>query len=330
MKLPFFLLSLFILLISGCQPTGIEHSTIKKKSVFVEANGELASSDTAIISPPQVRHQWQYKITFIMPEGSQVKNGQPLIKFDASQLVQKLAIKQSELNTSKKALENIYLTTKAEKEQQKLKLAESKMLQGKAKRKWQQSKGLQSTLEIKKLSLQYKIANNEVLRLERTLEKSLKATEVKIAIEESKVERIQSEVTQFQTGISRMTIAAPKAGIVMYKSDGGGNKISSGDTVWFGRQLIELPSLENMVVKAQILEADAGKVKVGQPVEIVLDAIPERIFKGKISQLGKVFRRKSRDQANIIFDADITLDNSDTELMRPGMATRIKILLNDV
>jgi len=320
------LCSLFVL--QSCEQTTSIKAKTEKISI-VEANGELASSETVIISPPFVNQQWQYKITFIVPEGSNAKKGQPIIRFDNSQIAQKLSVKQSELNTSKKALENIYLTTKAEQEKQKLDLAEAIMKQDKSERKWKNSKGLESRLEVKKLSVQYQLAKNEAKRLERILNKSEQATKVKIAIEESKVERLQIESTELQAGLQKMTITSPKDGIVMYMPDFNGNKISSGDTVWRGRQLIELPSIDQMIIKGQILEADAGKVSVGQNVEVILDAIPERVFKGKISQLGKIFRRKSNEQANIILDADIMLNDPDVSLMRPGMATRIKVMINE-
>lgn len=329
-KIPAILLFLFSnFLLVSCNEQKVQNVSNKVKQ-FIEANGELASNDTVVISPPFVSQQWQYKITYIAPEGSQIKKGVPLIKFDSSQITQKLAIKQSELNTSKKSLENIHLTTKAELEQQKLKLAEAVMKENKEKRKWKQSKGLESNLEVKKLSIAYQLAVNETKRIQRIKNKKSQATKVKIALEKSKVERLNLESQELQAGIQKMIFKSPKDGMIMYKSDHNGDKISSGDTVWRGRQLIELPSIDKMIVKAQILEADAGKIKLNQSVEIRLDAVPERVFKGKISLLGKVFRRKSKEQANIIFDADITLDIIDSDLMRPGMTTRIKVLLNEI
>ena len=320
-----YLLICILVIISACQNHNDELKIDNNEPIYVEANGELASSQSITISPPQVLHQWQYKITFLIPEGTFVEQGQPIVGFDSSQLTQKLSEKNSQLNTAKKTFENTLLTTVEENEKQKLDLANAKMELEKSKRKWEQSKGLESNLQVQKLSIEYQIAKNEVKRTQRILVKSDETNRIKIEIEKTKVERIQNEVRQLQLDINKMNIKAPKKGIVIYKADGGGNKISSGDTVWRGRQLIELPSLDKLIVKAMILEADAGKIAIGDSVEVVLDAIPERAFKGKVSQLGQVFRRKSREQANIIFDAEITLRESNTELMRPGMATRVKI-----
>ncbi|PIP80836.1 MAG: hypothetical protein COW84_03115 [Gammaproteobacteria bacterium CG22_combo_CG10-13_8_21_14_all_40_8] len=316
------------LLLSACQPDKQEvNNKLTKQTQFVEANGELASTKTAVIGPPSVHNMWKYKVTFMAAEGTTVSAGDPIINFDTSQLLQNLSFKKSELNTAKKTLENLQLTNTALVEKQKLHWAELLMKQDKASRKWEKSKGLESSQDTKKLSIQYQLSENESKRLERTLNKTNESNSIKLSIAKNDVERLQSEVDLIQLGIQRMTMLAPKAGVVIYKPDYEGKKVSAGDTVWMGRQILELPSLDQMMVKAKILEADAGKVVLGQSVDVVLDAAPEKIFKGKISKLGQTFRRESALQPNVIFDADVMLEYTDADLMRPGMAARLTIHL---
>lgn len=298
-------------------------------TTFIQANGELSSNNSISISPPSVNQMWQYKVTYIAPEGSIVKKGTPLISFDSSSIKQKLDIKTSELKTSKKSLENIQLTSIAEFERKKLDLAEAKMKQDKANRKWIQSKGLESKLELKKLKIQDEIEKNEVARLTELLEKTVESNNTKLLIEKSKVERLHAEVKTIQDGIKKLTVTSPKDGMVIYKTDYRGDKATIGDTVWMGRQLLEIPTLENMIVRAEIAETDAGKLKVGQEVEITLDAIPESTYTGKVQTLGMIFRKKSAQQTNVVFDADILLDKTDSDLMRPGMAARLKIITGE-
>ncbi len=321
----YFMLLVFSITLIGCDENNLNNSNSPIKS-FIQANGELASSDTTMISPPSVKFQWQYKITFLIPEGTKVQKDQPLVSFDSSQLKQKLAVKQSELRTAVKSRENTELTTKAEHEKQKLLFAEMIKNKEKTQTKWQQSKTLEGKLTVKTLFIEFQLAKNEAKRHKSILVKSKESNKTKLAIEKSKVIHLEKEVLALKSGIKRMTILAPKSGIVMYRGDHQGNKVSMGDTVWMGRQLIEIPSLDKMVVKAKVLEAEAGKLKLEQKVEVTLDALPEKTFLGKISRLGKVYRRKSREQAKIILDTEITLDELDKELMRPGMATRIKII----
>ncbi len=318
---------IFLLALSACDQSPNQQGlavNIDTLSV-VDANGELASSDNAVLGPPAIKSMWQYKITFLAAEGVEVKPGDPVVSFDPSKLRQTLSVKSIALRTARKTLENTQLTNEATLEKQKLQLAEQIMKNEKAKRKWQQSKGLESNIQSKTLEIEYLLASNEVKRLQRTLQKRVKSNNINLSISRNTVLRLESEVNQMKSDVKRLTVVAPKPGIVIYRADHQGNKVSSGDTVWMGRQVISLPSLNKMMVKATILEADAGKVRVGQAVDVSLDAAPDRIFKGVVDSLGQVFRRKNPKQPNIVFDAEIRLLEIDAELMRPGMATRIKI-----
>ena len=52
---------------------------------FVTASGYLQSSEVATIVVPIAYRLYNYKITFIAPEGVAIERGQPLVSFDASQ-----------------------------------------------------------------------------------------------------------------------------------------------------------------------------------------------------------------------------------------------------
>jgi len=79
-----------------------------------------------------------------------------------------------------------------------------------------------------------------------------------------------------------------------------------------------------------IPEVEARRVKLGQVLKIRLDANPDRLFTGKIIELGAVFRNKNQDIPLVIFDAVASIDEADTELMRPGMTAKISIdIAND-
>ena len=321
------MLFFLLLILIGCSADKIENKELLDSQKFntIQASGELVSSDNAVISPPQAKGMWRYKITFLAPEGRLIEQGKPLIGFDASQLEQTLSEKQNELQTAEKKLETTRMQNDAKSEELKLKLAEVKMNLEKADLKWQQSKGLESKLETQKLDLFRQIAIDDVLKYEQTIKKNIEISSAKMAAVESDVTRLLNEVKQYQSSIDRMMVMSPKLGIVVYKTNHNGEKNSVGDTVSMGHQLIELPSLDAMMVKAEILEADAGRIAIGQEVDIVLDAASDRVYKGRIKKLGSVFRRKSVDQPNIIFDADISIDATDPDIMRPGMAVRLKI-----
>jgi HlyD family secretion protein len=77
-----------------------------------------------------------------------------------------------------------------------------------------------------------------------------------------------------------------------------------------------------------ILEVQAGRVQTGQQAEVRLDSNPDRVYKGVVTSMGNVFRIKSDSQPAIVFDAVIDLSESDPELMRPGMAAGVDIIIS--
>jgi HlyD family secretion protein len=81
-------------------------------------------------------------------------------------------------------------------------------------------------------------------------------------------------------------------------------------------------------MKAVILEVQAGRIQTGQSTEVRLDSNPDRVYKGVVTSLGRVFRIKSDSQPAIVFDAVIDLSESDPGLMRPGMAAGVDIIVS--
>ena len=132
-------------------------------------------------------------------------------------------------------------------------------------------------------------------------------------------------MNELKQGIEKLNVKAAKKGIVVYKEDHRGDKSVVGDSVWMGRTVMELPSLEHLVVKARIDEVDATNVKAGQRVVFSVDAYPEKEFTGEISELGKVFRPQSREVPSVVFDAMVKIDNLDLDYIKPGMNARLNI-----
>jgi multidrug efflux pump subunit AcrA (membrane-fusion protein) len=116
--------------------------------------------------------------------------------------------------------------------------------------------------------------------------------------------------------------------MVVYSADWRGRKKAVGDSCWMGDNILELPDLSRMQVEAVIPEPEAGKIKTGLPVEVRLDSNPDKVYKGEIKSLGRIFRTKSHEQPAIVFDAVITVEDPDPEAMRPGMAAGVDIIVS--
>ena len=62
----------------------------------VEVTGKLHAVETTQLGPPQVKRLWEFKISYMAPEGQEVEEGTPVLGFDTTELVRRLERQQAE------------------------------------------------------------------------------------------------------------------------------------------------------------------------------------------------------------------------------------------
>ena len=78
-----------------------------------------------------------------------------------------------------------------------------------------------------------------------------------------------------------------------------------------------------MNIKADVSEADIGQVKDGQGVDFSVDAFPDEVFHGVITQVRK---SPTTTQNVVTYQVIISVDNPDQKLF-PGMTADVSILV---
>jgi multidrug efflux pump subunit AcrA (membrane-fusion protein) len=76
-----------------------------------------------------------------------------------------------------------------------------------------------------------------------------------------------------------------------------------------------------MIVKAGVNEVDIGKIRVGMPVKVTLDAYPKIAFQGRIDRIAPAVRIDDKVR---VFDVEVRLDAQGREL-RSGMTANIEV-----
>ncbi len=105
-------------------------------------------------------------------------------------------------------------------------------------------------------------------------------------------------------------LRAPVAGTIVEQNVAGYEGIKSLDNT---PNLFTIADLSDVWVVCDVYENDLGGVHIGDPAEIRLNAIPDRIFKGKISDISRVLDPNTRSAK-----VRIVLGNRDGAF-RPGM-----------
>lgn len=325
-------LLLMTLCLSGCFVEKYEGSTytVKRGALVdqVEAGGVLESADGVYVSVPKIQSVHEFTISFLAPEGSEVKKGMPIVGFDTKRPKEQLMRVQGQLASERKSLEKIKLEEQENLETLVLDSEERKVDAARAFRKTDVAEEHTSRNEVEKNIRDYKLAKAQEEMAKAKVEQQRVGMKRRIAAQERAIERLEKQVAMYQDSIAKMTIKAPKEGLVVYEENWDGDKPTVGDRMWVGRSVMQLPDLTQMQVKAAVDEPDAGRVHMNQVAEIRLDANPDKVFYGKVTHLGRIFHKKSSQKPSVVFDALITLDEPDTEIMRPGMTAKVRLIID--
>ncbi|HLE56340.1 MAG TPA: efflux RND transporter periplasmic adaptor subunit [Rhodothermia bacterium] len=137
------------------------------------------------------------------------------------------------------------------------------------------------------------------------------------------VEKSGIPIGQSPENFTGSNVVAPMDGVVLTKNVEIGESITSGVSSFnAGTVLFSVADVSKMIVKAGVNEVDIGKIRVGMPVKVTLDAYPKVLFKGKIDRIAPAVRVDDKVR---VFDVEIRLDAQGREL-RSGMTANIEVI----
>ncbi len=175
-------------------------------------------------------------------------------------------------------------------------------------------------------------AENTLKKAEDDLAK-IKAVprEVDIAVYRAKVEKARASMVEFQEKLDDAVLKSPIEGIISKVNVKIGEVVTAG-----GESVISLISASKFQIEVDIPEADIGKIDLGNPVVIILDAFQEEFWPGQIAEMepaetlieGVVYYRVTvifdeideRVKSGMSADANIETDKRENALFIPYRA----------
>jgi len=99
-------------------------------------------------------------------------------------------------------------------------------------------------------------------------------------------------------------------------------KVVPGEMIDQAKDMMTILDPRLLWVDAEIFEKDIARIRLGQRVEIVAPAYPEKTFSGKVSYIGDILKDETRT-------ITVRTEVNNTELLlKPGMFATLKINLN--
>ena len=183
----------------------------------------------------------------------------------------------------------------------------------------------QAQIDLEDLAItqaQLAAAEADVANAEANLAGLLKGpTEAEIRAAELAIEQAQIDRQEAETDLANARLRAPIDGTITAIEAGVGEKVTTDISA--GIHIADLSALELTV---NVSEVDIGKVYVGQPAQILLDAYPDRTFQGLV---GRIAPTSVAESGVVNYEVAILLDDRNLDGVKAGM-TAVSTIADDV
>ena len=242
-------------------------------------------------------------VNLAVNEGDRIHAGQFLLQIDPKSLRSRVDNSEASLQVQQASLEQMRQsveTAKVQLEQAKQTLARQQGL-------WKQQ--LTTRAELEK-------AENDV----KSAESSLQEREKSAKAQDSRIMQERAQLDNAKYDLSKVRIESPIEGIVTRRNIQEGETAMIGTMNNAGTVLLTLADMSVIQAEVEVDETNIPNVHLGQEAKITIDAIPDKTFKGHVTEIGNspiqaTGQQNSTQATN--FKVVVVLDEKVPEV-RPG------------
>ncbi len=299
--------------------------------VSVKNRGEIRSVRSVLLTAPQVPDP---RIVKLAESGKPVKKGDVVIAFDGVQQEQNLIEKSTDQRTADSEIVQTKAQHKIENEMDGMNLTQSEYNVERAKLEASKAEIL-SEIEGAKDRIDVTVSEGDLSQVKTAIQSRQISHSADIERLAQKKDKAIRDTELAKGYLTKMVMRAPNDGIVNilpnFRAGGSFGQspppFKEGDRVWTGAAIAEIPDLSEMRVELKLEEVDRGKLKLGQPVRVRVDAVPEKEFSADMDWISPIAQLVFRTfPPEKLFPARATLKNLDPRL-RPGMSASAEIIV---
>lgn len=263
---------------------------------FLYGNGHVEGTEVGISAEVSGR-----VLESQLVEGRPVATGELLLRLDDADLQTRLAQGQAEQSAIQNQVASLEVQLRTWRHH--LRTADSDL---KRHRELKRS-GTIPTQRLDQVKNAFEEAQGQVQVLENQYQQTKNRLEVA---------RRQLELVQLQ--LNKTRIHAPLAGTVLVKA------VEVGELAVPGKVVAVLVDLSRLEMKVYIPERDIGKVKLGAPARVRVDAFPQRYFEARVSRVDQRAQFTPRDihmpeeRVRMVFGVTLSVANGEG-VLKPGM-----------
>ncbi|HCO93530.1 MAG TPA: hypothetical protein DIU00_06200, partial [Phycisphaerales bacterium] len=192
-----------------------------------------------------------------------------------------------------------------------------------AERDLERQKGLLESKDIAQAAFDQTQATYDELKSQYEASKySLQSAELNLVVLQHNLEVADAGIAQANDALSHMTISSPIDGVITRLDAEVGEMVIMGTMNNPGTVIMIVGDLSQMLLVAQVDEADVGKIEVGQKATIKVQAFPDKEFEGLIDTIALTHRISATGTK--YFRTEILLQG-DVEKLYSGLTAHVDI-----
>lgn len=298
---------------------------------YVELRGEIVVRSSKVITAPY--NAGDLQILKLVPNGSHVKKGDDVVVFDATSLQRSADQYRATLRQVEAEISRANAQRRLADEQNQTDIMVAKFALERAQLD-ASTRDVIPAIENEKNALALAKAEQRLLELEIKIESSRVGAEADLAGILRKRDKAKADLDQAERNLAALTLTSPGDGIITLLPNsrartsllGGSTPVfKEGDRAWAAAAIAELPDMSTIHARAPVYETDRGRVEVGQPVTLFIEAVPDKEHKGTVGEISPLARLdRSTYPTSKNFDLRVQLDQPDSRL-RAGMTAAFRI-----
>jgi len=280
------------------------------------ARGELRAVRSVMLSAPNLFGTVQ--ITRLAPLGSFAKEKDLVVEFDDSEVRSRLEEKQLEIEQLDEQLKKSQADLAIRNNSDQVELLRTRYSVRRAELEVKRAE-LKSSIDRRKDELTLQEAQRRLTQLESDIKSRLQQAEAELAVLRERKNRALVELEREKSRLRQVKLLASMSGLVairqsrpmgMYFPGMQLPDYREGDQVYPGTPVADVLDLSELEVAAKVGELDRANLHEGQDVNMGLDAVPGKVFHGKIKSLSgtasaNVWSGDPAKKFDVVFSVDM-------------------------
>lgn len=269
--------------------------------------------------------------SIVVKEGDHIKKGDVLLTQDNIQANADVNAQTAAINSAESgvaASEASYKSAQADLLQQQANLEKSKL-------DWERGQGLYKDGLIPKQDFDQRKTGYDA-QVAAVDSSRARVLQIKASLDQMRAQlsQVRAVLVHTQDILHKTTYTSPINGIVSYLPERVGDYVVPGIQNSNGSFLMTLSDMSIVTAEVKVDETDIVSIRNGQDADVTIDAVPGKVFKGKVTEIGSqaVLRTSglattqstTSNQEAKDFKVVVTLSNP-PENLRPGLSTTAKI-----